>query len=539
MSTLESPENAANQVTISRRGALAGGAALVGGAALIGPAAPAHASPTSPLLWSRPGASGAPDVHGLHLQFGADAAREVVVSWSTPAAVGNPRLMLGTLHDGYGRQVQARTITYRDAASGYEVFIHHAKVGGLVPGTEYIYAALHDGATPQPGLFRTAPRGRAPFTFTSFGDQGTPTVGRLYTPPPGVTLPSIPYVNDNLGSPAAGDVVAGVERIAPLFHLVNGDLCYANIATDRVRTWSDWFTNNSRSARFRPWMPAAGNHENELGNGPIGYGAYQSYFALPDVGADAETKGLWYSFTVGSVRVISLNNDDVCYQDGGNSYVHGYSGGAQKRWLEAELKRTRDDRSIDWIVVVMHQVVISTVDNFNGADRGIREEWVPLFDKYGVDLVVCGHEHHYERSHPIRGQQPNDTLTPIPVDTRTDVVDTSRGTVHMVLGGGGTSAPSNALFFDPIACRVITGVGPVGSNGKRPPIYVREDAPWSANRDKQHAYGFAAFTVDPGDRPGGRTSIDVTYYAVTGPFGALTAVDQFTLVRPRRDGGHR
>jgi 3',5'-cyclic AMP phosphodiesterase CpdA len=537
MATSDSVETAQN--TISRRGALA--AAGAGGAALIVGGAPtaASASPTSPLLWSRPGPSGAPDVHGLHLQYGADAAREVVVSWSTPANVGNPRLMVGTLHGGYGRQVEARTVTYRDAASSTEVFIHHAHVGGLAAGTEYLYAALHDGTTPQPGLFRTAPRGRAPFTFTSFGDQGTPTVGKLYTPPAGVTLPSVPYVNDNLGSPAAGDVVAGVERIAPLFHLVNGDLCYANIATDRVRTWSDWFTNNSRSARFRPWMPAAGNHENELGNGPIGYGAYQSYFALPDVGGDAETRGLWYSFTVGSVRVISLSNDDICYQDGGNSYVRGYSGGAQKRWLAAELERTRADRSIDWIVVVMHQVVVSTVDKFNGADRGVREEWVPLFDKYGVDLVVCGHEHHYERSHPIRGQQPTDTLTPIPVDTRTDVVDTSRGTVHMVLGGGGTSAPSNALFFEPVRCRVITGVGPVGANGKRPPIYVAEAAPWSANRDKEHPYGFAAFTVDPGDRPGGRTSIDVTYYAVTGPFGALTPIDQFTLVRPRRDGGHR
>ena len=42
--------------------------------------------------------------------------------------------------------------------------------------------------------------------------------------------------------------------------------------------------------------------------------------------------------------------------------LDGYSGGAQKLWLEAELKRTRADRDIDWIVVVMHQVVISTVD---------------------------------------------------------------------------------------------------------------------------------------------------------------------------------
>ena len=142
------------------------------------------------------------------------------------------------------------------------------------------------------------------------------------------------FGRDNRGSPAAGDITNAVEHAAPLFNLVNGDLCYANLSRDRVRTWSDWFENNSRSARYRPWMPAAGNHENELGNGPIGYRAYQTYFALPESGADPELRGLWYAFTAGSVRVISLSNDDVCYQDGGNSYVRGYSGGAQRRWLE-------------------------------------------------------------------------------------------------------------------------------------------------------------------------------------------------------------
>jgi len=130
------------------------------------------------------------------------------------------------------------------------------------------------------------------------------------------------------------------------------------------------------------------------------------------------------------MRVISLANDDICYQDGGNSYVRGYSEGAQKAWLEQELVAARANRDIDWIVVCMHQVAISTVDKFNGADLGIRQEWVPLFDKYGVDLVVCGHEHHYERSHPIRGRQENATLTPLPAATATDVIDTTKGTVH-------------------------------------------------------------------------------------------------------------
>ena len=407
-------------------------AAGVGGAVAVVPIATGTASAATPSAKAAAGHVGdptsTPRVAGLHTQFGADSSREVVVSWHTLQPVARPRVLLARSGSGYTRTTAARTAAYTDDKSGQVVYAHHASLTGLRASTEYDYAAVHAGAEPEAGSFTTGPRGRAKFTFTSFGDQGTPTTGKRFVPPAGVDLPNPPYVNDNLGSPAAGDVTAGVERVQPLFHLFNGDLCYANLAVDRVRTWSDFWENNTRSARHRPWMPSPGNHENELGNGPIGYAAYQTYFSLPPAsGQTNETRGLWYAFTVGSVRIISLANDDVCYQDGGNSYVRGYSDGAQKAWLERELRSTRRDTDIDWIVVCMHQVAISSVDQFNGADLGIRQEWLPLFDKYGVDLVVCGHEHHYERSHPLRGALHTPTLTPKPAATNTKVVDTSRG----------------------------------------------------------------------------------------------------------------
>jgi hypothetical protein len=105
----------------------------------------------------------------------------------------------------------------------------------------------------------------------------------------------------------------------------------------------------------------------------------------------------------------------------------------------------------------------------------------------------------------------------------------------MVIGGGGTSAPSNELFYNPPACRVITAVGaPDPISGKRPPVYVKEAAPWHAVRNAANSYGFAAFTVDPGRR-GGMTTMRVTYYDVTGLGGALSEFESFTLQRPRRD----
>ncbi|HYB11020.1 MAG TPA: metallophosphoesterase family protein [Alphaproteobacteria bacterium] len=523
-------------LAFSRRKLLAAagiGAGAVMAASLIGVGEAESASPER--RSSDPVAT--PPIAGLHLQFGADASSEIVVSWHTLQPVRRPRVLLGRLDGKLEQHAEAKETSYTDAKSGQVVYAYHAKLHRLQADAPYLYAALHEGAVPEFGTFRTSPRGRAAFTFTSFGDQGTPTVGKKYVPPTGVTIPNPPFVNDNLGSPAASDTTLGVERLQPLFHLFNGDLCYANLADDRVRTWWDFWENNSRSARNRPWMPSAGNHENELGNGPIGYQAYQTYFSLPpSTGQTDVTRGLWYAFTAGSMRVISIANDDVVYQDGGNSYVRGYSSGAQKTWLEKELAAARRDHNVDWVVVCMHQVAISTADMFNGADLGIRQEWVPLFDKYGVDLVVCGHEHHYERSHPIRGQETNATLTPIPTDKATDIIDTTKGTVHMVIGGGGTSVPSNQLFFNPPACRVITAVGePDAATGKRAPIYVKEEAPWSATRNAAHSYGFAAFALDPGSHRGDFTTIKVTYYDVVGTDGRLTPFETFTLRRPRRD----
>ena len=173
---------------------------------------------------------------------------------------------------------------------------------------------------------------------------------------------------------------------------------------------------------------------------------------------------------------VSLSADDVVYQDAGafvagpaaltpaastgnppvapgtSFYVRGYSGGAQTRWLEATLAAARRDASIDWIIAQMHQCACSSSRDGNGSDLGIREEWLPLFDRYEVDLVLCGHDHDYERSFPVRGFDsapaptsrtgaPADTRRPHPVTTvDSGVFDTSQGTVHLILGCGGTDA---------------------------------------------------------------------------------------------------
>ncbi len=498
--------------------------------------------------------AGTPVEH-LHLTFGPDPAVSMAVSWTTPRMVRRPRVRFGSAPGGLDREVHAVTRVYTDAVTGEDVINHHALLTGLEPDSRYLYEVIHDRiARTDGGTLRTAPRGRVPFTFTCFGDHGT---SESYDP---------------FGTPASRNAVAGVEQVGSLFTLVAGDLSYANQRRNPPRAWSDWFNMISRSARHHPWMPAAGNHEIERGNGPLGLAAYQSRFLLPGntteydetgtSGAQTDLLGLWYAFTVANVRFVVLQNDDVCYQDAGTVYIRGYSGGRQRAWLERTLRQARTDPDIDWIIVCMHQTAVSSAERHNGADLGIREQWLPLFDTFGVDLVLCGHEHHYERTHPLRGViEGSAPLTPRPVSTGenvdngvngkagngvnrevdrdidTDVVDTSHGTVHMILGTGGSSSPSAGKLLDPPAGRVIVGVEPRDSDPTRfRSVYALEPAPWLALRAPDHPYAFAGFEVDPGET-GGATRIRVTVYDHSTP--TPLPFDTFTLVRPCAAGADR
>jgi hypothetical protein len=113
-----------------------------------------------------------------------------------------------------------------------------------------------------------------------------------------------------LSYPQARFAVMAVERFQPLFHLLNGDLSYADLNPfSQPEVWSDFANNVQISAANRPWMPCPANHEIEFYTGPQGIGSYLSRFLLPDNGTSFP--GRWYSFRVGSVFFISLDGNDV------------------------------------------------------------------------------------------------------------------------------------------------------------------------------------------------------------------------------------
>jgi hypothetical protein len=553
---------------MSRRQVLAGAGGTGLLAATAGPAKAAMRARRA-----RAGGAGTPEQ--IHLTWGESPTTGVVVSWASPGQAARPRVCIGQ------RVIPAQTRSYTDGINGETIWTYHARVAGLRPGATYGYmvTADNDGnaADPFSATFRTAPHGRTPFRFTSFGDLATPNTDWV------------------LSYGQSAYAVEAVESFQPLFHLLNGDLCYANLnPAVQPEVWRDFGNNNQSSAANRPWMPCPGNHEVEFGNGPQGFTSYLTRYTLPDNRVPG-FGGRWYSFRIGSVLFVSLDADDVVYQDAGafvdgpepltpvsstghppiepgtSFYLRGYSGDTQTGWLERTLEAGRRDESVDWIIAQMHQCAASSSATGNGSDLGIRAEWLPLFDRYQVDLVLSGHDHDYERSFPVRGADPDaghevagiavgavvNTLRPHPVTTTdTGVFDTSQGTVHLILGCGGTNAPLDEYGSDSAGgqrqAKVFTRANRPALTST-PGVYARapadavEDAIWSARRDTTTGYGIAVFDVDPGTEAGGQTSITVTQYHApgadpvnpgTGAKGAPTPdyieFETFKLVRRRR-----
>jgi Purple acid Phosphatase, N-terminal domain len=304
----------------------------------------------------------------LLLTWGADPAREVTVSWSAPGTVAQPAPTLAvsdrpiTRHNPgqliklpdpaplnvTRRYEDAASVSFTDGLNGQTTYFYHVQLTDLEPATRYYYEVSDGAATPSTvgASFETAPHGRAKFRFSSYGDLSTPSwdlnsSGNIWH-----------ESCDNSWFAVTAIENPGDGKGAPLFHLLNGDLCYANLDIfNAPGVWRDFGNNVARSAANRPWMPALGNHETEFGidshagvtgdapggiaaqgaagnywNGPYGYGHYLSRFLLPDNGLvnwdGNRLRGNFYAFQVGTVKFISLDADDVIYQDGASAYLN-------------------------------------------------------------------------------------------------------------------------------------------------------------------------------------------------------------------------
>jgi 3',5'-cyclic AMP phosphodiesterase CpdA len=140
--------------------------------------------------------------------------------------------------------------------------------------------------------------------------------------------------------------------------------------------------------RSFPVFPISGNHEYETADAA----AFREVFVLPENGGPAGVER-WYSYDWGPIHFVALDTELVNAE--------------QQAWLDADLAATTQP----WKVVYLHKPPFSS--GVHGSDLAVRDRFVPTFVRHGVQLVLAGHDHDYER---------------------TDVLD---GITYVVSGGGG------------------------------------------------------------------------------------------------------
>jgi len=224
--------------------------------------------------------------------------------------------------------------------AGRPELLHTAAFEGLRSATRYRYRIGADGGAAA-GSFVTAPEAGAPspVRFAVYGDTRT-------------------YPDRHRA------VAEGIAREEPAFVLCSGDLVADGEVWER---WEEEFFGPAAPYLSRSVLwPVRGNHE---GDGVF----YRELFDLPG-------NELYYSFEYGNAHFVVLD----CYSERAEML----------EWLERDLAASR----AQWTFVVLHVPIFNVGGH---TSRWGREDFLPVLERHGVDFVIAGHSHLYERFLPI------------------------------------------------------------------------------------------------------------------------------------------
>jgi hypothetical protein len=328
----------------------------------------------------------------------------MAVTWRTTDAHPNSAVEYAVATDTAEFAKQARKVPARSERLGLDaqtVVQHHSVLlSGLTPGTRYVYRVGHDKIWSEWNQFTTARAEPAPFRFVWFGDP-----------------------QDDIAEHCSrvfreASQVAGDAR----FWLFSGDLC----STPEDYRWGELFYAAGFSFRTTPSIMTPGNHDTSYlfrdgtyvlddkgkkKRGDTVAATWRAHFTLPENGppGSAETS---FSVDYEGVRFILINT---------NLKLDG-----QVAWLERLLAANPNT----WTIVSFHHPLYSAGRTRD--DKTTRTAFLPLFDKYAVDLVLTGHDHAYARSHPLHGSQV--------------VGPGKKGTVYVVSSSGPKSYEAQPLY---------------------------------------------------------------------------------------------
>jgi hypothetical protein len=262
---------------------------------------------------------------------------------------------------------------------------HEAPLAALTASTSYAYTVSVGGIDGGGDRFTTAPPpGSGAVRLLAFGDSGVGSV-------PQRQLASLMAAETFDFAVHTGDVVYGVT---------------SGVGAGGYPQLHSWFFDVYRNwLGSRPVFPSIGNHDEEANHAA----PYRDVFVLPAGGASAaypDHAERFYSFDYGPAHVVVLDTE-LAFQNVARRQD-------QLTWLADDLARTAQP----WKIAVFHRSPFSAGGE-HGSDLTVRAEFAPIFEAYGVALVLSGHEHDYERTIPWR-----QTASGTPV-------------TYIVTGGGG------------------------------------------------------------------------------------------------------
>lgn len=342
-----------------------------------------------------------------------DPPTNVHLTWKTADTARTITVVWQTLYENAGTTVWYDTVSHGENLSAYEnasgsvtlapdgvTYVHEVELTGLSPDTLYYFrCGGENGGQSQEWSFRTAPTTSRDITFVAGGDSRPPYPGEQ-------TETVFPDARDSVSREMA--------KCDPEFVLYTGDFVQDPDNSDQ---WDNWFGAMqeywvTQDNRMIPIIPCIGNHEiddhTDVGENSALY--YYGLLSLPE-------NERWYSLDWGpDLHIISLNSE-VEWSE---------MSGEQREWLESDLAA---HANVKWTIAIFHRSPFSS-DTHHGSSTNVRNAWVDLFDQYHVNLVITGHAHDYERTHPINY-------------TRSSTApqnSSNEGTVYLVSGGWG--APS-------------------------------------------------------------------------------------------------
>lgn len=321
---------------------------------------------------------------GPYLQLGTESS--MVIVWRCDSVV-TPVIKYGTALDALTEICPAENIVVRTTSSEQplhsapdEAVQYEATVTGLIPNTTYYYSiadaqTLLASASKELRFTTHPPIGAEKETrIWVVGDSGTGGDGQK-----AVFKAQVEYTQQ-------------VGRDIDLYvHL--GDMAYTSGKDGEFQF--NFFDIYETMLRNTVCWPTMGNHEGLSSKGFSGIGPYYDAYVLPtqgEAGGLPSSKEAYYSFDYGDIHFVCLNSFDLSRS----------TDAPMALWLKEDLKATQ----AKWLIAFWHHPPYthgSHNSNTEGPLVDMRENFMPLLEAAGVDLVLTGHSHVYERSMLIDG----------------------------------------------------------------------------------------------------------------------------------------